>query len=60
MAKLSEATTVQGQTVGLSTAGGVKVNDASVVDTVILPRNWTGTDRPGHGASDPGWSLVVR
>ena len=53
VAKLNESTTVQGQTVRLSTAGGVKVNDANVIkadivasngvihviDTVILPRN---------------------
>jgi uncharacterized surface protein with fasciclin (FAS1) repeats len=37
--KLSEAKTVQGQNVKISTMGGVKVNDANVVKTDIMASN---------------------
>ena len=37
--KLSEAKTVQGQSVKISTTGGVKVNDANVVKTDIMASN---------------------
>jgi uncharacterized surface protein with fasciclin (FAS1) repeats len=39
VAKLSEARTVQGQTVRLSTTGGVKVNDANVIETDVVASN---------------------
>jgi uncharacterized surface protein with fasciclin (FAS1) repeats len=37
--RLSEATTVEGQTVTISTMGGVMVNDAHVVKTDIVASN---------------------
>jgi uncharacterized surface protein with fasciclin (FAS1) repeats len=37
--KLSEAATVQGKTVRISSGAGVKVNDANVIETDILASN---------------------